>query len=176
MIRNWNPSQKPPQSSTTPTKEFEDMKVLCMFTFNVESWISENRMFGTFLTPLHHDQEPKPSLAYYAKGSTSETSGLVIFAETIFILVLGVWYFKLCCFLRWLTNPYYIIWLIILYDWKVKGNVLIHWSLAIFIFIFICVTWYHILKFRIAASVYSDVFTKCWICNWFNCVCIISGI
>ena len=59
MIRNWNPSQKPPQSSITPTKYFEDMRILCTLIFNVESWISENRLFGTFLAPPHHDQEPK---------------------------------------------------------------------------------------------------------------------
>ena len=59
MIRYQNPSQEPPESSKTPTKDFEDMRVPCTFKFNVESWISEHRLFGTLLTGLHQDQEQK---------------------------------------------------------------------------------------------------------------------
>ena len=59
MIRNQNPSQEPPESSTTPDQDFEDMRVLCTFFFNVESWILKHWLFRTFLTPPHHDQEPE---------------------------------------------------------------------------------------------------------------------
>ena len=51
MIRNQNQSQEPPESSTTPDQEFEDMRVLCTFLFNVEGWISEHRLFA-FWSPL----------------------------------------------------------------------------------------------------------------------------
>ena len=44
----------------TPTKDYKDMRVLCLFKFNVESSIWEHRLFGTLLTRPYHHQEPKP--------------------------------------------------------------------------------------------------------------------
>ena len=43
MIRNQNSSQEPPESSKTPDQDFKDMRVLCTFLFNVESWDLEHR-------------------------------------------------------------------------------------------------------------------------------------
>ena len=60
MIRNRNSGQEPPESSTTPTKDFMDMQVLCTFISNVESWILEHGLFVTFWTPPYHNHEPKP--------------------------------------------------------------------------------------------------------------------
>ena len=61
MIGNLYSRQEPPESSKTLDQDFEDVGVLCTFLFNAENWISEHRLCGTLLTPLHHDQEPKPS-------------------------------------------------------------------------------------------------------------------
>ena len=47
MIKNQNHSQEPPESSTTPEEDLEDMGVLCTLSFNIESWILEHRFFGT---------------------------------------------------------------------------------------------------------------------------------
>ena len=60
IFRNQNPSQKSPETSKTPVQDFEDIRVLCTFFFNVESWIWDHRLIVTLSTHPHHDQEPKP--------------------------------------------------------------------------------------------------------------------
>ena len=56
----------------TPTKDYKDMRVLCLFKFNVESSIWEHRLFGTLLTRPYHHQEPKPQ-SKPPESSTSPT-------------------------------------------------------------------------------------------------------
>ena len=57
-------------------EDFKDIQVLLTFKFNIESWTLEYKSFGTLLTHLHQEQEPKPR-SYFEEQGASERQALL---------------------------------------------------------------------------------------------------